>query len=279
MNIQCSADKGIMTHEECLACSLGLQHPPCGMDYSLLKSIYDVMSVREDIHVTDLVSCVRRAYYDKKIHTAEMPHLMLARYLGTTFHNSVAKNNDYSLAEYALEHEGVVGTTDRYYPEHKRLVDYKTAKKIYPHLLPYGSHEIQVNLYAHMLRQKGFDVESLAIQYISLTGPSTCSRCKVNMVMATENLIFDGDPGSLAVRCPNCGHTTRGANLGVYMVECRVYPDEEVETVFTYRKGLLDEALKSERPPVAEPGWLCKRYCPHLGICPEGQAHVGSDDE
>lgn len=267
MNIKCSAGKGIMPVGDCLTCALSGENT-CGMEYSLLRNIFAAMQHRPDIHVTDLTACLRKSYYEKKMSIPEYPHKMLSRFLGTTFHQQIGNGNRHSEAEMPLEYDGVVGMTDRYYPDQKRLIDYKTTQRIYPQLLPYGSHEVQVNLYAHMLRQQGFDVETLAIQYVSLTGPTSCSKCKINHEWV------DG-----AICCPKCGRTIKNANLGVALIECRVYDDEEVRVVFDFRKGLLEEALKGEAPPIAEPGWLCKRYCPFLDLCPEGMAHVGVEEE
>jgi len=57
------------------------------------------------------------------------------------------------------------GQIDAYYPEYRRLEDYKTAMRI-PELLRYD-HLVQLAVYYWLLKRNNYEVESVAINYIA----------------------------------------------------------------------------------------------------------------
>jgi CRISPR/Cas system-associated exonuclease Cas4 (RecB family) len=258
MKIICSVGKGELEAEACLQCSLDApnHHPDCGFDHSLLKALQDRQE-RPEIHVTDLLGCPLRVYYDKKEPAAEYPHEAIARMTGIALHDYLEKYNGASQAELPVGIDGLIGQVDRYYGD-GRVVDYKTTRWIYPDKLPYGTHQLQVNIYAYLLKKQGKPVTSAAIQYIDLSGPTKCRKCK---------LIVRWEDGIL--RCPKCGNAPNGAHLGAILIEIGLLPDEEIEALINKAKTDLQSALDNNEPPRADPGYLCG-YCNHLWRCNSG---------
>jgi CRISPR/Cas system-associated exonuclease Cas4 (RecB family) len=259
MRVMCSANKGEMEHAGCLDCALVSVRPPCGMDYSLLSAMYND-GVREGIHVTSLTGCLRRTYLDIKFPAPEYPHEMLTRFLGTAVHAFLEGDDDHKKSEVELEGLGIVGKSDIVY-ESGRVVDFKTVRWMVPNRLPYGSHAMQVNIYAHLLRLSGRQVTSAAIQYIDMSGPSKCRACKVPVRMVED--------GSLA--CPSCGGAVNGAHLGSLLVEIPLIDDREVEKFITERRDILIDAMQANVLPDAEVSFLCA-YCSHTERCEAGRA-------
>ena len=153
LQILCSAGKGQMSAQDCLDCAFAQGHPPCNMDYGLLKAMYTNPD-RSDMHVTDLTSCLRKAWYGKRQPQPEYPHDMLARHVGTMFHATMEISDEIGQSEVPITYDDVYGTIDRTYID-GRIVDYKSTKYIYLDKLPYSSHDLQVNIYGYMRRKSG----------------------------------------------------------------------------------------------------------------------------
>ena len=265
MNVICSGtpSKGTLSTEDCISCALARENS-CGYDYALLKSMF-YGSDRSGIHVTDLTGCLKKAYLDKEIPKPQWVHERLVLFIGTAMHGFLEEGDEYIDAELPLEAFGVRGTADVVYKADGRVIDYKTTRWLNPSKLPYGSHELQVNIYAQLLRGMGREVSDLFIQYIDMSGPTKCRSCKLP-VRPDEN-------GALA--CPKCGNEPRNAHLGAYLVEIWPQPLLELSELIMERKGALDIANDSGIWPDAEPGFLCA-YCSHWedGDCPEGEREV-----
>lgn len=256
MKITCSAGKGEMAHTACLACALSSGHPPCGFDYMILRSLFDDRTSekrRSEIHVTDLTGCLRKAALDKLSPAAEVVHETLARWMGTHMHGVLEGSNDLVDSELDVAWAGIVGRADVVYRD-GRLLDFKTSRWIFPAKLPYGSHALQVNIYAWMLRKMGRPINRLQIQYIDMSGPTKCRKCRVPVRMIEGEL-----------KCPQCSNFVSGAHLGAVLVEVPLMTDEEVEDQILHRKEALQAALDMNFPPEAEPGYLCS-YCPHYQV-------------
>jgi CRISPR/Cas system-associated exonuclease Cas4 (RecB family) len=256
MNVNCSAGRGILTRQECLNCAL-IGDNRCGYDYSLLKAMLGSSQKEEranEIHVTDLTGCLRRAYYDKSLPISEYPHETLARFLGTAAHAAVEGTDEKMTSELPLSYDGLVGTADAYYAN-GRVVDFKTTRWMYVEKLPYGSHALQVNIYAYLLRKQGKPVNRLQIQYIDMSGPSKCRKCGVHVRM------FHGE-----LKCPKCFNYVKGAHLGAALVDVDIMRERDIETLIQERKTLLETAVMFSTPPAKEPGFLCD-YCIHRDTC------------
>jgi CRISPR/Cas system-associated exonuclease Cas4 (RecB family) len=253
--IKCSVGKGVMEQEACLDCALSGKNT-CGMDLSLLRAVYGNHEDRNgEIHVTDLTSCPRKVYLQKTAPLPEMPHKMLSLMKGNAVHNFLESHNGVpdALSETELEFGGVKGRLDLAYKTKDgcwRLVDYKTAKEIYPELVPYGEHEVQVNIYAYMLEKTGGPtISEMFIQYVGMRGPTECRKCRQP---------FEWTPDGF--QCLTCGKVSEKAHLGAMLAPVLKYSPKEIEVAFNHRRDIMKAALEKKQLPAGEPGWLCK-YC------------------
>jgi CRISPR/Cas system-associated exonuclease Cas4 (RecB family) len=262
MKIRCPVGKGIIEADACLACALKNVLPPCGMEHSFLRKMYKAMDQdRPGIHVSDIIHCLRRSYLDKADPQPEAPHEMLAKFYGLAMHDYLDQGNG-DHGEIDVEYEGLVGRVDLF--EDGILRDYKTTKKIYADLLPYGEHAMQQQVYAFMLEQSGHQVARILLVYISKFGPTECSKCK----LPVEVGIF----GEMS--CPRCGSTPRNSTFGVKTIEVLKESPAFMKKYIDERKGILEKARDSGPIPDGEPSWQCK-YCQHL--CPWRDGGNGDD--
>jgi CRISPR/Cas system-associated exonuclease Cas4 (RecB family) len=252
--IMCDAGRGEMAKEACLGCALSCANT-CGFDYSLLHALY-LDKEREGIHVTDLTGCLRQAYYTKVFAPVEFPHKMMNRFLGTAVHKHIESypSNRYD-SELPLEGLGLVGTADVVYKD-GRIIDFKTTRWISLERLPYGSHVQQLNVYAALLRAQGREVNSAAIQYIDMSGPSKCPTCKGPCAPGEDGLMT----------CTRCGRPLPKAHPGVALVEVELEPPSVVAEWIETRLKLLQMGLEASEAPDAEPSYLCD-YCAHAKQC------------
>ena len=181
--------------------------------------------------------------------------LLLAK-LGTAVHASLeAKDTSVFISEFPLDAFGIVGTADVYYRS-GRILDTKTTRWLTPSKLPYGSHEMQVNIYAAMLREMGEKVTSAAIQYIDMSGPCKCKACNVYY-----------EPSDFGVpMCPQCGKSVKEAHLGAAIFEIPLQPHDEVVKLIEERRDVLLASLNTGDAPAQEQGFL-SNYCAHSKIC------------
>ncbi len=249
--VLCSAGRGERKREECLACAKeGRQ--TCGFDFILLKAILDTRE-RTGIHVTDLTGCLRKSFFDKTTTAPEYVHAQMYRFMGTIAHGVLEQyGNDE--AELPVEALGITGKMDVY--RDGRIIDFKTARWLTPSKLPYGSHELQVNIYAEMLRQQGKVVTSAAIQYIDMSGPTKCKICKS---------VYQPDELGM-LTCPKCGRSYSDAHTGAVLVEIELRDNSEIRQLIEERRDVLLKALSDEIMPDAEPSFLCE-YCPFVNLC------------
>ena len=84
-----------ITTEACLECALSRKIPPCGFDYTVLKYIYSHKRYRAlDIHVSDLLGCPRKAWFDKQIEYPALPSSRLIVTFGTLQHALLEEMED-----------------------------------------------------------------------------------------------------------------------------------------------------------------------------------------
>jgi len=255
MKVICSAGQGELDQHQCLACAL-MGANQCGYSYQLLKAMFgndETEQRRSEIHVTDLTSCLRKAYYAKTVEVAEPVHTMLARTLGTLTRGGLEKSDDNVLCEMPVEYGGVVGRIDTYYPQKGVIADIKTTRWLYADRLPYGTHALQVNIDGLMLEKTGMPVNGLQIQYIDMSGPTKCRKCKSAISYVNGEY-----------RCNNCSAVIPNAHLGAVVVDIPKMPD--VEVVFNHKVGQLKACLDSQKMPAKEPGYICD-YCQFSDLC------------
>jgi len=262
MNVICSDGKGELTTEQCLECALKSpkHHPPCGFDHGFLKSLFDTEDRSEEIHVTDILGCLKRSYLGKVDRKPVHVHELIVLAMGRAVHSLVEKSDEVASSEMSLEYEFLVGTSDRVYKD-GRVVDYKSTRWLMPDKLPYGKDEAQVNVYGFMLRRMGFPVTSLAIQYIDMSGPTKCRACKRTVRM------YD------TLRCPNCMKEVKNAHLGAVLYEVDMWNESELEWYIRDNMAKLSKALTDKIAPEATVGYLCG-YCAHSDECLEGQKYL-----
>jgi len=256
-DVICPADRGTLSVEACLKCSLTWSNP-CGYDYGILNAMFQKPN-RDGIHVTDLTGCLRRAYYSKTMDVAVPVHSLLVLFSGTAMHDAFEKNcDDTSDCELSLNADGIVGKADRVYKDGV-LVDYKTTRWMVPSRLPYGSHELQLQIYAHMLRKMNVPVKRAFIQYVDVSGPTKCIAgtkwAKCNTLVVLKNGVY---------KCPKCGKEFPDGHLGAYRVEVNI--KEDIEHSLFQSRDMLQSSIDEGNPPLPEPGWLCG-YCQYNGIC------------
>lgn len=259
MDILCSVGKGQLSIDICLQCALNRDPGwTCGFDYVLLKKMFDTQDRSKEVHVTDLLGCQKRAYLGKVSAAPEYVHEKLTRTLGIVTHDGLAHSDGNVDCELPLKDGDLVGTADIVY-KNGRVVDIKTTRWIYLDKLPYGSHTEQVNIYAHILIKGGREVNSLAIQYIDMSGPTKCRACKLPVRWTEDGLA-----------CPKCGKSPKGAHLGAALVEIPLWEYDYAEEFIQSKLAKLQKALKEKVQPPAEAGYLCG-YCSFLDTCFEGQ--------
>ena len=241
MNMICSAGKGLVTQEECLACALA--GAPCHYPYSLVKKLWVNQESRPDIHVSDIVNCLLKAYMQKVEPRPIYLHDLLVMWYGTVIHEQLEE--DETVSEIELKYKNLVGRAD--YFKDGLLRDYKTTRWLDLSKLPYGSHVEQLNVYSFMLEEMGYEVKEIQLVYLDLSGPARCPRCKLSPVYSGGELI-----------CPKCGASLEHA--GVYTMQVEKFPHEEMERYINDRLYRLTDALENDYPPVGEPGFMC-RYC------------------
>jgi CRISPR/Cas system-associated exonuclease Cas4 (RecB family) len=245
-----------MNAQDCLQCALAPGISPCGYDYALLKSLYgdsEKEDRRNEIHVTDLLGCPLKAYWDKTDPAPERPHEMLTRWMGTAVHKALEGSDEFMDSELKVDIEGITGRSDIVYKD-GRLLDIKSTRWLYTTKTPYGSHAMQVNVYAYMLRKMGTPINTLQIQYIDMSGPTKCRACRVPV------RLINGE-----IRCPNCMKIPTGAHLGAHLVDVPLMTDAEVEEVILGRKERLAASLEMGLAPAMEPGYLCG-YCNYKDV-------------
>jgi CRISPR/Cas system-associated exonuclease Cas4 (RecB family) len=261
MKVICPITHEVMDHPKCLAHAHATRPAECGYDYVLLKKVFE-NSDRSGIHATDLLGCLRRSYFSKISPSPEYVSDLIIRTLGTLTHAILEDDHDFFQSELPLEFEGVEGRVDLYYPKTGDVVDFKTTRWLDKSKLPYGEHEMQVNVYAWLLANNDGKVNRLFIQYLDMSGPTKCRSCKLPLRM---------DNGVLA--CPNCGKAPNNAHLGAALFEVEKKPLKETHDFVMVRRDELLNCLTAKEPPKAETSWLC-RYCAHADQCPEGQEFI-----
>jgi CRISPR/Cas system-associated exonuclease Cas4 (RecB family) len=131
----------------------------------------------------------------------------------------------------------------------------KTTRFLYPSKMPYGSHALQVNIYAYLLGKMGRPVNRLQIQYLDMSGPTKCRKCRVPVIMV------DGE-----FKCPNCQKFFADGHLGACLIDVRMMGYDEIKENLEARRNELQTAMTAGMPPAREPGFLCS-YCGAFNTC------------
>lgn len=245
------------------------EHPEFPFSPSILLLIAESMTERNGIHVTDLVSpCFRKSWLEKHVEYAVEPQEMMAMVMGTIVHSFLERGDGLKELDIQVSvgEATILGRIDYFDPERGILEDYKTTRWIVPSKLPYGTHVEQVNVYAWMLKQNGYNPRRAFVRYIDLSGPSRCDRCRVNLISYEY-------PGELLV-CPSCQalYSTKTHHLGVVQVEIPLWEESFCSSWVEKRLNQLMEVLASKQEPPVERTWLCI-YCPFRKRCWGAHSH------
>lgn len=169
-------------------------------------------------------------------------------------HGGLEGSDEFVDSELPINAEDIVGRADIVYKD-GRLVDIKTTRWLYPSKIPYGSHALQVNIYAYLLGKMGRPVNRLQIQYLDLSGPTKCRACKVPV------MYIEGE-----FKCPNCNKFFSNAHLGAMLVDIPMMGYEEIKQTIEERRNELQTAMSAGLPPAKEAGFLCS-YCSFKELC------------
>jgi len=169
---RCPSGKGDLPFHECLECAASHENP-CQFDYPILSSMQRNIREEEGISVTSLLNCLRKVVLEVRNDIHLDPSQLYYAFRGQLFHAVIAQaHSDGAVCEKRFERK-VAGITlsghpDVIYPQHRKLVDYKSTKRIPKDDKPYANHAKQVNLYRYLVAPY-YDVDHLEIIYFDMS--------------------------------------------------------------------------------------------------------------
>ena len=134
-------------------------------------------STQVRIGPSEVGGCRRRTYY--RLHEQPKTNLTLRlpAIMGTAIHKTIEEafyREDPFGEKYVLEMEvefnGLMGHVDLYMPDKKELVDWKTTKLKSIKTFPSHEQKMQVNLYGYLLRNNGYELETVTLVAIPRDG-------------------------------------------------------------------------------------------------------------
>jgi len=184
----CPAGKGDVSFNECLKCAASHKNT-CQFDYPILSAMVKNIRKDEAISVTSLINCLRKVVLQIRKDYYLDPRELYYAFRGQLFHTVIAEAQTCgAICEKRFERSvsGIVlsGHPDVIYPYHRKIVDYKSTRRIPKDNTPYGGHSIQVNLYRYLVEPK-YEVDKLEIVYFDM---SSVKRINVE-VMDEKNLL------------------------------------------------------------------------------------------
>ena len=152
-----------------------------GYPYPIVMGIMGLLARdTTQVHVTDLTSCLRRAYLQRITDVYPSLKRMYWLFRGALAHQLVENTREpFSLTEVRFQRRvngvTVVGRPDKIVPNRGELYDYKTTKRITLKRLPYGEHTRQVNIYRWLV-EPHFQIDRLFLVYLDM---SRCASVEV----------------------------------------------------------------------------------------------------
>lgn len=169
------------------------------LDELFRQSLCEPGPPRTGIHVSSLLGCIRRSYYNKVLGFNPTIESIIRMRIGTECHNiklfpSETYKDDDVVHEKSMEWEGIKGTMDEFYKG--VIVDKKTTRAV-PSRAKDG-HVQQVQYYQVLAEEAGFNVKEGAICYIDvnncffrhLSVPLSSNTDKVKAEMITRRDIL-----------------------------------------------------------------------------------------
>ncbi|MBI2842144.1 MAG: PD-(D/E)XK nuclease family protein [Armatimonadetes bacterium] len=169
---RCPKGKGDLLFDECLECAASHENP-CQFDYPILSAMQRNIREEAGLSVSSLLNCLRKVALEARIDIYLDPSQLYYAFRGQLFHAVIAQaQSDGAICERRFERSvaGIVlsGHPDVIYPQHGKLVDYKSTKRIPKDDKPYANHALQVNLYRY-LAMPHYEVDRLEIVYFDMS--------------------------------------------------------------------------------------------------------------
>ncbi|RLG56361.1 MAG: CRISPR-associated protein Cas4 [Candidatus Hydrothermarchaeota archaeon] len=170
-------------------------------EYDIHEWLAEAVKARADIdssviHVSEVVGCLRRAYYARRRFFTITPYEAIVL-LGSQIHQaieSILQEHGFETEfEVAVNREGIrlLGHIDAYHPQENVVLEFKTVKAV-PET-PYKSHKLQAETYGAMV-----EADKVYIVYISRTD----GKVKVfNVKWSPSTLDFLFDRAKLLSNC------------------------------------------------------------------------------
>lgn len=184
----CPEGKGDLFFDDCLKCAASHKNT-CQFDYPILAAMHQNIRKGEGISVSSLLNCLRKVVLQIRNDFYLNPRELYYAFRGQLFHAVIAQAQaSGAICEKRFERTvaGVKlsGHPDVIYPGCKKLVDYKSTKRIPKDNTPYASHDIQVNLYRYLVVPQ-YQIDNLEIVYFDM---SSVKRINVE-VMESKKLL------------------------------------------------------------------------------------------
>jgi len=184
----CSQGKGDLIFVECLKCAASHKNI-CQFDYPILAAMQRNLREEDGISVSSLLNCLRKVVLQVRNDVYLNPRELYYAFRGQLFHAVIAQaQTDGAVCEEKFERTiaGITlsGHPDVIYPEHRKLVDYKSTRRIPKKDKPYANHHIQVNLYRYLAAPR-YEIDQLEIVYFDM---SNVKRIAVP-IMSTPSLM------------------------------------------------------------------------------------------
>ena len=207
VGFHCPEGKGDLPFTECLRCAASHKNL-CQFDYPILHAMQCNLRDQDGISVSSLLNCLRKVVLQMNNDVYLDPTQLYYAFRGQLFHAVIAQaQSDGAVAEQMFSRIVadivLTGHPDVIYPEQKKLVDYKSTKRIPKDGIPYANHGIQVNLYRYLVAPE-YDIDKLEIVYFDM---SNVKRIPVE-VMGTKSLM-----GWLVPRLKALRHALDGGKL------------------------------------------------------------------
>ena len=137
--------------------------------------------------MSSLLNCLRKVVLEVRKDVYLDPRELYYAFRGQLFHAVIAQAQaDGAICEESFERTvaGIIlsGHPDVIYPEHRKLVDYKSTRRIPKDDIPYANHGIQVNLYRYLVMPQ-YQIDKLEIVYFDM---SNVKRVNVEVMDARK---------------------------------------------------------------------------------------------
>lgn len=182
VGFHCPAGKGSLSFRECLRCAAA-QKQPCQYDYPILSSMQVNLRHNKGISVSSLLNCLRKVVLQAREDIYLDPGQLYFAFRGQLFHAVIARAQQQDAVveqrfERFLAGITLTGHPDVVYPSHRKLVDYKSTRRIPKEDEPYANHGLQVNLYRYLV-EPVYRIDALEIVYFDM---SAVKRVKVQVM-------------------------------------------------------------------------------------------------